>query len=294
MLLGVSKIQNKKSMKTRFKSVRNIGHSVAQLLTLSIIFLIFSCKKEEATPVETCKLSTIDRGNGNKHAYTYDANGRVATMTRKFGGSSGTDPIVEYVYKLTYDNAGLLTKSDWTIDGVPSGSETYSYTNGKIAKATFKDTDGNGGVNNFKYDAAGRIIYMSLEIGDPNYDFINDIVYDANGIMVKSTYKTLDGTVFFQTIIKPVGVTKSAEQLLIKQGLPYDIFVLNTWTENQGGIGTTYESYEPGINGKLYLSGTAKTTDIKTDTNGYNSEITTLDVDSNKSRTQKLTLVDCN
>jgi YD repeat-containing protein len=258
-------------------------------LTMILSLLIFSCKKEEATPVEMCKLSTIDRGNGNKHAYTYDANGRVATMTRKFGGSSGTDPIVEYVYKFTYDNAGLLIKSDWTIDGKPEDSETYSYLNGKIAKAKF-----GGGENNLKYDELGRISSVSLEVGDPNYDFIFYLVYDENGIIVKNTFKTLDGTVFYETITKPVGVVKSPEQLLSKYGLPYDVFVLSLWTANQGGVGTTYETYEQGINGRLFLSGTTKVTDIKTDDKGYASEITTLDVDSNLSRTQRFTLVNCN
>lgn len=253
-----------------------------------ISLLIFSCKKEEATPAETCKLSIIDRGNGNKHAYTYDANGRVTTMTRKFGGSSGTDPIHEFVYKFTYDNAGLLIKSDWTIDGKDESSETYSYVNGKITKAKF-----DGGENNIKYDELGRISSMSFEVGDPDYDQIQYLVYDANGILVKSTFKTLSGVVFYETIFKPVGLVKSPEQLLSKFGVPYDVFVLTTWAANMGGIGTIREEYAQGNDGKLYLSGTTKVTDNKIDANGYVSEETFID-GKNKSRTQRFTLIDCN
>ena len=82
-----------------------------KLLIIAISLLIFSCKKDEVTtPADTCKVSIIDRGNGNKHTYTYDVTGKVATMSREFDGS-GSGKISKYVYTFTYDNAGLLTKS---------------------------------------------------------------------------------------------------------------------------------------------------------------------------------------
>ncbi len=102
-----------------------------KILTLTVslfVFALIGCQKNDPTP--PCKLSTIDRGNGNKHAYTYDANGKITQMTREFDGS-GSGKISKYVYTFTYDAAGLLTKSTFILDGKPNGSETYTYTNGK-------------------------------------------------------------------------------------------------------------------------------------------------------------------
>jgi hypothetical protein len=264
-----------------------------KLLTLAISLLIFSCKKDEVTtPADTCKVSVIDRGNGNKHTYTYDAAGKVATMSREFDGS-GSGTISKYVYNFTYDNAGLLTNSVWTLDGKANGSETYTYTSGKISKVTFKDAVGNGGINNLKYDDAGRIIYFSYETGDPNSDFIQYFAYDTNGIQIKHGYKGFDGSIYFEVVTKPVGVAKSPEQLLSKYNLPYDVLTGYSWSANQGDIGTIYESFEPDSNGKLVSSGTEKVTSVKLDAKGFIAEITSMD-DAKVSSTERYTLTNCN
>jgi hypothetical protein len=264
-----------------------------KLLTIALTLLLFSCKKDEVSiPADTCKVSVIDRGNNNKHTYTYDAAGKVATMSREFDGS-GSGKINKYVYTFTYDNAGLLTKSVWTLDGIPNGSETYSYTAGKISKVNFKDEVGNAGTNNLKYDEAGRIIYFSLETGDPNYDLIQYFTYDTNGIQIKHGYKGFDGSVYFETVAKPVGIAKSAEQLLSKYNLPYDVLTGYSWSGNRGDVGTIYESFEPDNNGKLVSSGTEKVTSVKLDGKGFISEITSID-DAKVSSTERFTLMNCN
>ena len=264
-----------------------------KLLALAIVLLIFSCKKDEVTtPADTCKVSVIDRGNNNKHTYTYDAAGKVATMSREFDGS-GSGKISKYLYTFTYDNAGLLTKSVWTLDGKANGSETYVYTNGKISKVSFKDVDGNAGTNSVKYDEAGRIIYFSIETGDPNSDIIQYFAYDANGIEIKKGIKGSDGSIYFEVVTKPVGIAKSAEQLLSKYNLPHDVLTGYSWSANRGNVGTIYESFEPDNNGKLISTGKEKVTALKLDTKGFITEITSVD-DANVSSTERFTLINCN
>jgi hypothetical protein len=271
----------------------SIKMKATKLLTIAIAIFIFSCKKDEVTtPADTCKVSVIDRGNSNKHTYTYDAAGKVATMAREFDGS-GSGKISKYVYTFTYDNAGLLTKSTWTLAGVPNGSETYTYTSGKISKVSFKDVDGNAGTNNIKYDEVGRIIYFSFETGDPNYDLIQYFTYDANGIQTKQGFKGFDGTVFYELVTKPVGLAKSPEQLLSKYNLPHDVLTGFSWSANRGDVGTITEIFEIDNNDKLVSSGKIKVTAVKLDSKGFIAEMTSMD-DAKNSNTERYTLTNCN
>lgn len=264
---------------------------ITKILTFLLTLLIFSCKKEETTPTETCKLSVIDRGNGNKHTYTYDAKGRIATMTREFDGS-GSGNISKYVYTFTFDNAGLLTKSIWTLDGKADGSEIYTYTNGKISKVNFTYTDGTKGINNFKYDTAGRISEITYETGDPDTDGKQYFEYDANGIMMKRGYADAIG-IFFEVVIKPVGVAKSPEALLTNNGLPFDVLTGFPWQVAEGNVGTIAEVFYTDNTGKLVADSKDKITDVKVNAQGYITESTSTDA-ANKATIQKFTLVDCN
>ena len=264
-----------------------------KLLTIAFVLLIFSCKKDEVTtPADTCKVSMIDRGNNNKHAYTYDAAGKVATMSREFDGS-GSGEISKYVYTFTYDNAGLLTNSVWTLNGKPNGSETYTYTAGKISKVSFKDVDGNVGTNNIKYDEAGRIIYFSTETGNPDDNLIQYFAYDANGIEIKKGVKGFDGSIYFEGVTKPVGIAKSPEQLLSKYNLPYDVLIGYSWSANRGNVGTILEIFAPDDKGKLVSSGKEKITAVKLDSKGFIAEMTSMD-DAKISSTERFTLMNCN
>lgn len=264
-----------------------------KLLTIALTLLLFSCKKDEVTtPADTCKVSIIDRGNGNKHTYTYDAAGKVATMSRDFDGS-GSGKISTYVYTFTYDNAGLLTSSAWTLNGKPNGSETYAYTSGKISKVSFKDVDGNAGTNNIKYDDAGRITSYSFENGNPDETIIQYFAYDANGIEIKKGIKGSDGSIYFEVVTKPVGIAKSPEQLLSKYNLPHDVLTGYSWSVNRGVVGTVYESFEPDNDGKLVSIGQEKVTAVQLDSKGFISEMTSIDK-AKVSNTERFTLMNCN
>ncbi len=261
-----------------------------KLLTLLFTLLIFSCKKEDVVP--PCKLSTIERGNGNKHVYTYDAIGKITAMVREFDGS-GSGKILKYVYTFTYDGSGLLSKSTWTLDGKADGSETYAYSNGKISKVSYVYVDGSKGTNNIKYDAASRITEFTYETGDPNFEGKNYYEYDANGIMTKRGFADLQGNKYFEVVIKPIGMAKSPETLLANNGLPYDVLTGFDWQIAEGNIGTVSEVFYADNDGKLVPDGKDKMTDVKVNAQGYIIESTSTDA-ANKSNIQKFTLVDCN
>lgn len=57
---------------------------------------------------------------------------------------------------------------------------------------------------------------------------------------------------------KPVGVAKSAEQLLSKYNPPYDVLRGYSWSANRGDVGTILEIFEPDNSGKLVSSGKEK------------------------------------
>ena len=264
-----------------------------KLLIIAFVLLIFSCKKDEVTtPADTCKVSMIDRGNNNKHAYTYDVAGKVAAMSREFDGS-GSGKISKFIYTFTYDNAGLLTKSVSTLNGKDNGSETYTYTSGKISKVSFKDAAGDAGTNNIKYDEAGRITSYSFETGNPDDTIIQYFAYDTNGIEIKKGIKGSDGSIYFEVVTKPVGIAKSPEQLLSKYNLPYDVLTGYSWSANRGDVGTILEVFEPDANGKLVSSGKEKVTAVKLDSKGFIAEMTTMD-DAKVSSTERFTLTNCN
>ncbi len=256
---------------------------------------MFGCRDHStpATP-DTCKLAAIDRGNFNKHIYAYDANGRISQMTREFDGN-GSGKVSRYVYSFTFDGAGLLTKSTWTLDGKPDGSEVYTYTAGKISKVSYTYASGDKGVNSLKYNPAGLITEFTFETGDPNNDGKQYFEYNADGVMTKRGFADLAGNKFFEIVFKPIGAVKSPEQLLAKYGLPHDVLTGFSWQIASEGVGSTYEVFAADPNtGKLVSTGdTGKTTALKTNAKGYLTETTDLD-NTNVSSTQRFTITDCN
>ena len=262
-----------------------------KLLTVTLFLMVVTACKKQNDPTPPCKLSTIDRGNGNKHAYTYDVAGKITQMTREFDGT-GSGTISKFIYTFTYDAAGLLTKSSIKLDGKDYSTETYAYTNGKISKVTYVNADGSKGINNLKYNTAGQITDFTYETGDPNFDGKQYFEYDANGIITKRGFADLQGNKYFEVVIKPVGLVKSAEQLLINNGLPFDVLSGFSWQVAEGNVGTIYESFFADQDGKLVSDGKEKITAIKTNSQGYLIENTTSDA-ANKSYTQLFTLVDC-
>ena len=266
------------------------------LLSALFCLLLFACQDHKIDPVasDTCKLTAIDRGNGNKHNYTYDASGRITQMAREFDGS-GSGKISHYVHTFTYDATGLLTKTTSTLEGKPDNSETYTYTNGRISKVTFANADGSKGTNNIKYNAAGQITEFTYETGDPASDIIQYFAYNADGVMTETGYTDLPGTLtFYQVVYKPAGKVTSPEQLLAKHGLPYDVLTGYSWSIAVGGAGSTYEVfYLDTKTGMMASGGTGKTTAVQTNAKGYMTQISTTD-ETNQSATGTFTLIDCN
>ena len=124
-------------------------------------------------------------------------------------------------------------------------------------------------------------------------DYVQYFTYDTNGIATKKGVKGFDGSVYFEVVIKPVGVAKSSEQLLSKYNLPYDVLTGYSWSVNQGDVGTIYESFLPDSNGKLVSDGKEKVTVVKLDVKGFIAEITSVD-DVKVSSTERFTLMNCN
>ena len=268
---------------------------ISLLFSLLLLVALFGCQDHStpATP-DTCKLAAIDRGNLNKHIYAYDVSGRISQMTREFDGN-GSGKVSRFVYSFTFDGAGLLTKSTWTLDGKADGSEIYTYTAGKISKVAYTYASGDKGVNNIKYNPAGLITEFTFESGDPNFDGKQYFEYNTDGVMTRRGFADLGGVKFFEIVFKPMGIVKAPEQLLAKYGLPHDVLTGFAWQVASGGVGSTYEVFaaDP-VTGKLVSTGdTGKVTALKTNAKGYLTEITDVD-NTNVSSTQKFTLTDCN
>jgi hypothetical protein len=278
------KIKPNKKMKTTIK-----------LIILAFVLFLNSCKKDEdATPALQCKLSVIDRGNGNKHIYAYDASGKITTMTREFDGD-GSGKISKYVYTLNYDATGLLTNSTVTLDGVPDLKENYAYTNGKISKTTFEYADGTKGYNAIKYNSSGQILEFSYQSAEePDFDSKQYFEYAANGNITKRGYSDMTGTTkFFEAVTKPVGTAKSAEILVTEHGLPFDLLTGFSYQKASGNVGTVTEIFFLDDKGVLVSGGSEKITAVKTNAKGYITEISSED-DTKVIYTSKFELLDCN
>jgi len=269
-------------------------NTIRTTLFFSLFLLnLWACQDHDLGPsTDTCKLTAIDRGNLNKHLYTYDAQGRITTMTREFDGD-GSGTVSAYVYTFTYDGAGLLTKSIWTLDGMPAGSETYTYTNGRIGKVAYDNGGGDTGFNTISYNAAGQMSEFTYETGDPATEGKQYFAYNAEGVMTKRGFADLQDNKFFEKVVKPMNAVKSPETLLATHGLPYDVLAGIPWAVAYGGSGTTDEAFEADATGQLVSTGTYKITATQTNAKGYLTEITDID-QAGQSSTQRFTITDCN
>lgn len=263
------------------------------LVTLAtfLLFVFNSCKKNDL-PHPDCKLTAIDRGTGNKHAYTYDASGKVTKMHREF--VAGPGPALQFEFTFTYNSAGKVIKSDAKLDGAIYGVSNFIYSGGRLLKVNYTLADGSAGVNNFRYNAAGLLIESTDESGTPA-DSKQYFEYNAQGIMTKRGASDLAGNKFFEIITNPVGVAKSPEQLLLAHGLPYDVLTGMPWQIAEGKEGTTFDSYAPGPPaGGLVLVGTGRITHTILNPKGYIIESTGDDGSSESSITSRYTLMGCN
>ena len=255
------------------------------LLFLTIGLMALSCKKDADPTPDTCKLTE----GGQAGNVTYNAQNRVATLTRDV--YYGPTPVVQ-VSTFSYDGAGLLTKTVYTIDGKPNSDETYTVTDGRITRASFSGPNSPAGLNNLSYDAGGRLTRYTVEVGGKLL-YAQNYTYNADGVRTEFSVTDGLGVVQARTVIKPVGSVKSPEQLLTKRGLPYLIPDGTPWVIAEGGVGTVFEYYATDADGKLALQGTTKLTAQKTNAKGYLTEQTLADLDGKNPNVVTYTLADC-
>lgn len=270
-------------------------HSLFKSIVFCLLLLNFvGCTDHDIDPntPDSCKLTVIDRGNGNKPTYAYDAQGRITQMTRAFDGT-GAGTTTAYMYALTYDGDGRLTKSVITQDGNPNGTELYTYANGRISKVDFTSADGDKAVYSIKYNAAGQITEFAYDTGDPDESGKDLFEYNADGVTTKHSIVDTQGNVLYESRFKPVGKVTSPEQLLAKHGLPYDLLTGYSWAVAEGDVGSTGEFFKADDAGQLVPAGTDKITSIKTNAKGYLIEDTSVD-DTDATLNRKFILEGCN
>ena len=122
----------------------------------------------------------------NETSYTYDAMGRLETITNK--GANGTELSAT---SYTYDEAGNLETEKDELENITR----YDYDDlGRLVKTTLPDADGNPATTDdipvfeFTYDAAGNLESET----DPLMN-VTSYTYDAMGRLVKTTLPDADG-----------------------------------------------------------------------------------------------------
>ena len=258
--------------------------------------LTLSCNKNQsidssqpATP--GCRVSAIDKGPTDKHAYTYDERGWVTGMMRTVANSKGA--IQQYIYTFNYDNDGKLVTSAWTLGGKPDGSAQYTYDNGRIARVNVTYADGKTSISTIRYYVNSRISEFTITSDRVNESGRRYFEYDANGIITKTGFSDLKGLKYFEVITKPVGQVKLPNQLLVKNGLPFDVLTGYPWEETTGNVGTIADTYSANSNtGQLGLAYTGTTTALQTNAQGFLTDLTLTDQDK-KTYPQKYTLTNC-
>ena len=256
------------------------------LLLLTIGVMALSCNKDTTPAPDTCKIAKGDPVG----TVAYNAQGQVATLTRPFYTSSTA--VSTQISTFSYDGAGLLTKTVYTIDGKLNSEETYTFTDGRITRASFSGPNSPTGLNNLSYDASGRLTRYTVEVGG-TVQYVQNYTYNAGGVRTELSITDELGVVLARTVVRPVGSAKSPEQLLTRQGLPYLIPDGTPWAIAEGGIGTVFDYYSTGADDKLILQGSEKITAQKTNAKGYLIEQTLADLDGKNPYTITYTLADC-
>ncbi|MCY7351366.1 MAG: hypothetical protein LH606_11980 [Cytophagaceae bacterium] len=244
----------------------------AYFLSWLLLSLITSCKQDESVdPLANCRLTGWDYTPNGRHRFEYDVAGNVTRMTRAF--EEGVPFLFDY--KLTYDAAGRLSRSEYknTIDGqVTEGTETYTWTGNRITRLDYQTKAGEKGFNQIKYSPSGQMLEFTYEgNADPDQNAKKVFEYDAKGILVKLSFANLAGDVFFQRRLLYSGnVIKTAWSLLPNAGVPIDVVIGQDWEPlfPDNNANAAFEFYEADPDGKLALYETSKLSNIKTNAQG--------------------------
>lgn len=242
-------------------------------------------------PLHSCRVIGIDKGPTNRHTYAYDSQGRVAQMIRETDEKGKIGTVRQYVYRFTYVG-NQLVGSSWTIDGKAAGTARYVYAASRIVRADLTYADGTKGTNTFTYKT-GRVSEYTTESGNPLLNGKRYFAYDANGIIVKTGFSDLRDTRFFEVLVRPTGLVRSPEQLLLEAGLPFDVLTGYPWQIAEGEVGTEYDVYfSNSTTGKLEFAYSDRTTIFQATPTGYLTEQTLQDQRKN-TQTQRYILENC-
>lgn len=274
-------------MKTAFTTV------LLGLLTLHF----FSCKKSEvdspAPSDANCKLTAIDRENGNRHRFEYNPAGYVSKWTLLIK-NSGSDH--EIVYSLKYDGANQVTGATITVDGKTATDSTIlglgnrvecRWTNGKLTEV--KDMLGEKPVlkTTISYDAQGHQTRFQCVPGNKNeLPFEKTYTYDASENFVYNYLE--DGIPLDQTNATVDKSHLSAESLLPKHGLVFDFYNIIPYRNFNL---KTFSDFLFDQNGKPVLDATYTITKV---TKNRHNFVTSQTVEQDgKGRLQTFALADC-
>jgi YD repeat-containing protein len=251
---------------------------ITSFFSLILIATAFSCKDKTNTDpvVDTCRMVGYTAPINSKSTFDYDANGRIIHEVRKVDNDLDGKAIGDYTY--TYDANGKLTKNTYkiTVDGnlLYDDTDTYTWENNKIIKATYTD-----GINNIKYNAKGQMVEYTFESkNDPTTNAKWTYKYDANDVLIDRILTSMDGKdAYFQfkLIYTSKEIVKTPLSYMARVGLPFDFFYSREWEVNNPKTDGTYEYYYPDADGKLVLKLKDTFKEIKLDSKGVVSQLIT-------------------
>ncbi|RRB06728.1 hypothetical protein EHT25_02730 [Larkinella rosea] len=274
----------------------SLKKAVASLLIGLAALSVTNCKKTEIGPPDpatSCKLTEVDRGNGTRQLYEYNAAGFVSKWTINFTESTGKHTII---YQPEYNSNQQITGAKITIDGKsPDEISKWSignrmecrWTNGKLTQVRDMVGEEVYFTTSLTYDAAGRITRLLCEPADRSQtSFEKTYTYDADENF--KYYYLDDGVKLDYDNISVDKTSQSAESLLANRGLVFDFFNLIPWrTYNL----KKYDSYSFDKTGKPVLAKSYQITNlVKNKHNIVTSQ--TIEEGSNK-RVNTFMLADC-
>jgi hypothetical protein len=253
-----------------------------RFLRLSVLcfVLLLGCKTSVPGP---CRLTATPRFQN----ITYDSNGRINSLTTNITDKNGKT--TEIVCTFSFDNNGKLSRTTFSPKGQPETYETYTYAGDRITQInTYPDVVSTRSVPyTLTYDTAGRLKEV----------WRSGTVWAAMGYLtdnVLTHYVVGEGTNGYQYESKPKGSAKSTDRLLLQQGLPPFLTIINAplWL-TEGGVGTTIEArrFE---SGKTVDFDYRTVTAVKTNAESYIIERTVTDQLGIKSKTETSTYSGCN
>jgi hypothetical protein len=195
----------------------NYQHMKQLSILLAAILLMASCKKDNNSPANCNRLSSLQAspGNGNTYSflYEYDNSGRVTAQTEK-AGSSATK------YNFTYENNGLrILKNNFNTPLLKDSFELNS--DGYIIYRVFHFTNGPASYY-YTYDGNGFLASETYEYFNTGatYSFAKEQTVYTNTITNGNLVKRIRVGKNLKTGVSGAAETESFEYDESKTGFP--------------------------------------------------------------------------